>query len=340
MAGPDQSRRARRRPRDSSAEHRRGDAEAGEDARPSSSTRLVGGSSGIVVGHGREGTHRGFWKDVGVTVEAIQLRNRPELRRRRTPAPRTTCSATSTAAGWPTTRSPPTGPPTARSGRSYDRAEEQVRDLITEAADGRPPTGHRPAAHRRPVRQLHGRGHGRSGVGVQPLLDELAADRRRRRSPTRWPRCSAACSAPASAAAPALYVDTDSKDSTRYLLHLSPVRPRVCPTSRTTATSSTPRSWRPIPRHIAADVRAGLRREPRPSDWQTTADAHRRAGDQAGRRALGRRQAPRRRPDLQPAHVRRPARRGARLRLGGLGDRAGHHPGDAPPKSSCASPTT
>ena len=41
-----------------------------------------------------------------------------------------------------------------------------------------------------------------------------------------------------------VYVDTDSKDSTRYLLHLNQSG-SACPTSPITATSSTPRSWPP-----------------------------------------------------------------------------------------------
>ena len=54
------------------------------------------------------------------------------------------------------------------------------------------------------------------------------------------------------------YVDTDSKNSTRYLLHFTQSG-SVCPTSRTTATSSTPRSWPPTRAH-RGDVRAGVRR--------------------------------------------------------------------------------
>ncbi len=38
----------------------------------------------------------------------------------------------------------------------FDRAEEQVRDLITEAASVGCGDGHRRAAHRRSVRQFHG----------------------------------------------------------------------------------------------------------------------------------------------------------------------------------------
>ena len=70
----------------------------------------------------------------------------------------------STAAGWPTTTFPPTGPPTAPSGILYDRAEEQVRDLIIEASEkaSAADTRRRRAAHRRPVRQLPRRGDRRT----------------------------------------------------------------------------------------------------------------------------------------------------------------------------------
>ena len=91
------------------------------------------------------------------------------------PAPRTTCSAMSTAAGWPNTRSRPTAPPTARSGRSYDRAEEQVRDLITEAAGG--DTARRSGTDEQRIGDLYASFMDEQTVaerGVQPLLDELA----------------------------------------------------------------------------------------------------------------------------------------------------------------------
>ena len=180
---------------------------------------------------------------------------------------------------------------------------------------------------------------GRADRGVQPLLRRVGDDRRRRRLPRRWPRCSARCSAPASAAAPALYVDTDSKDSTPLPAAPDASPGSDCPTSRTTATSSTPRSW-PRTRATSRAMFALVYGE------ETTARrvaghrrAHRRAGDQDRRRALGRREAPRRRPDLQPAHVRRPDRRGARVRLARLADRARHHSERPLPRWWSASPT-
>ena len=181
----------------------------------------------------------------------------------------------------------------------FDRAEEQVRDLITEAAREPHAAGrHRPAAHRRPVRQLPRRGRRRSAAVCShcstswPLIDARGRPRRP------WPRCSAGCSAPASAAARGVYVDTDSKDSTRYLLHLTQSGLGL-PDESYYRDPQHAEILAAYPGHIArmfALVYGGEGRGMRGHRCP-----HRRAGDQAGRRALGRGEAPRRRPDLQPA---------------------------------------
>jgi predicted metalloendopeptidase len=100
-----------------------------------------------------------------------------------------------------------------------DRAEEQVRDLITEAADQGAATGTDPQR----IGDLYASFMDTDTVariGVQPLLDELAP-------------IAAATSAEALTGVlgalqragigggTGVYVDTDSKNSTRYLLHLS-----------------------------------------------------------------------------------------------------------------------
>jgi putative endopeptidase len=100
-----------------------------------------------------------------------------------------------------------------------DRAEEQVRDLITEAAATDAPAG---TAEQR-IGDLYASFMDTDAVariGIQPLLDELAT-------------IDAAPSAEALTAVlgglqrtgvsggTGVYVDTDSKNSTRYLLHLS-----------------------------------------------------------------------------------------------------------------------
>ena len=94
---------------------------------------------------------------------------------------------------------------------------------------------------------------------------DAAADRR-----PRWPPCSAGCSAPASAAAPALYVDTDSKDSTRYLLHLSQSGLGL-PDESYYRDAQHAEILAAYPRPHRADVRAGLRRGAAAGEWEATA---------------------------------------------------------------------
>jgi putative endopeptidase len=101
----------------------------------------------------------------------------------------------------------------------YDRAEEQVRDLITEAAEAHAPKG----TDQQRIGDLYASFLDEDAVearGVQPLLDELAL-------------IDGAADAAALAAVvgglqrtgvgggAGVYVDTDSKNSTRYLLHMS-----------------------------------------------------------------------------------------------------------------------
>jgi putative endopeptidase len=101
----------------------------------------------------------------------------------------------------------------------HDRAEEQVRDLITEASQ----TGSPPGTDAQRIGDLYASFLDEETVerrGVEPLLDELAT-------------IDQAADAGALAAAVGalqrtgvgggvgIYVDTDSKDSTRYLVHFS-----------------------------------------------------------------------------------------------------------------------
>jgi putative endopeptidase len=100
----------------------------------------------------------------------------------------------------------------------YDRAEEQIRDLITEAAASGAPEG----TDEQRIGDLYASFMDSQTIaerGLQPLLDELAL-------------IDAAPDAAALAAVlgglqrtgvgggAGVYVDTDSKDSTRYLLHM------------------------------------------------------------------------------------------------------------------------
>jgi putative endopeptidase len=100
-----------------------------------------------------------------------------------------------------------------------DRAEEQVRDLIIEASETNPSDG----TDEQRVGDLYGSFMDEAAVariGVQPLLDELAtidaaAD------PTALAAVLGGLQRTGVGGGTGLYVDTDSKDSTRYLLHLS-----------------------------------------------------------------------------------------------------------------------
>jgi putative endopeptidase len=101
----------------------------------------------------------------------------------------------------------------------YDRAEEQIRDLITEAAEANAAKG----TDQQRIGDLYASFMDEAAIariGVAPLLEELAT-------------IDAAADAAALAAVvgglqrtgvgggAGAYVDTDSKDSTRYLLHVS-----------------------------------------------------------------------------------------------------------------------
>jgi len=100
-----------------------------------------------------------------------------------------------------------------------DRAEEQVRDLIIEAASAHAA----PNTDEQRVGDLYGSFMDTEAVariGVQPLVDELetvdlAADR------TALAVILGGLQRTGVGGGTGLYVDTDSKDSTRYLLHLS-----------------------------------------------------------------------------------------------------------------------
>ena len=235
----------------------------------------------------------------------------------------------------------------------YEIPADRATDGAFRSLSTAPRTGARPDHRSRPRRAAPTPGTDEQRIGdlYASFMDEdtvergrcaaaarrVGGDRRRRRPRRAGGGRSAALQRTGVGGGVGVYVDTDSKNSTRYLVHLSASPGSDCPTSPTTATSSTPRSWPPT-RHIArmfALVYGGARR-----DMAEHGRTDRRAGDQAGRRALGRGQAPRRRPDLQPAHVRRPARRGPRLRLGRLGDRARHHTRVASPNLLCANRTT
>ena len=105
----------------------------------------------------------------------------------------------------------------------FDRAEEQVRDLILEASQAASSSGAAPGTDQQRIGDLYASFLDEEAVerrGTQPLLDELAT-------------IDDAADADALAAAIGalqrtgvgggigMYVDTDSKDSTRYLVHFN-----------------------------------------------------------------------------------------------------------------------
>ena len=128
----------------------------------------------------------------------------------------------------------------------YDRAEEQVRDLITGAADGGDiGTGAATSSgtDEQRIGDLYASFMDEQTVaerGVQPLLDELATIDARPIPPRPWRRWSALCSAAASAAARA--PTSTPTPRTRPAICCTSASPGSdCPTSPTTAMSSTPR---------------------------------------------------------------------------------------------------
>ncbi|UUO01850.1 M13 family metallopeptidase [Mycolicibacterium novocastrense] len=101
----------------------------------------------------------------------------------------------------------------------YDRAEEHVRDLITEAAASNAATG----TDEQRIGDLYASFMDEQTVasrGVQPLLDELAAIDAAD-SPDALAKVLGALQRSGVGGGTGVYVDTDSKDSTRYLLHLT-----------------------------------------------------------------------------------------------------------------------
>ncbi|KMO69483.1 M13 family metallopeptidase [Mycolicibacterium obuense] len=101
----------------------------------------------------------------------------------------------------------------------YDRAEEQIRDLITEAAQAHAPDG----TDQQRIGDLYASFMDEQTIrerGLAPLLEELAlvdaAD-----SPQALARLLGELQRTGVGGGTGVYVDTDSKDSTRYLLHMT-----------------------------------------------------------------------------------------------------------------------
>jgi putative endopeptidase len=169
---------------------------------------------------------RRIWKDVGVSVEAIRggapatIKSGIDLSHVDSDARPQDDLFGHVNGRWLAEYEMPADRATDGAFRSlYDRAEEQVRDLITEAAASEAAAG----TDEQRIGDLYASFMDEAAVaerGVQPLLDELAA-------------IDEAGDAAALAAVvgalqrtgvgggTGVYVDTDSKNSTRYLLHMS-----------------------------------------------------------------------------------------------------------------------
>src|SRR4051794_34925130 len=186
---------------------------------PSTSWSGVGSSSGMaerLPGH--------FWKDVGVTVEAIRdaagSRSGIDLSYVDSDARPQDDLFGHVNGRWLTDYEMPADRATDGAFRSlYDRAEEQVRDLITEAAASDAAKG----TDQQRIGDLYASFMDEQTVaarGVAPLLDELAtidsADR-----PDALAAVIGALQRTGMGGGTGIYVDTDSKNSTRYLVHLS-----------------------------------------------------------------------------------------------------------------------
>ncbi|MEZ0365628.1 M13 family metallopeptidase [Mycobacterium sp. pUA109] len=101
----------------------------------------------------------------------------------------------------------------------FDRAEIQVRDLITEAAE----SGAAAGTDRQRIGDLYGSFADEQAVenrGVQPLLDELAAIDAAA-TPEELAAALGGLQRTGVGGGAGLYIDTDSKNSSRYLVHLT-----------------------------------------------------------------------------------------------------------------------
>ncbi|KAA0102294.1 peptidase M13 [Mycolicibacterium sp. P1-18] len=149
-----------------------------------------------------------------------------------------------------------------------DRAEEQVRDLIVEAAaaDAAPDTDEQR------VGDLYGSFMDTEAVariGVAPLLEELAtiegaADR------SALAAVLGGFQRTGVGGGTGLYVDTDSKDSTRYLLHLSQSGLGL-PDESYYRDAQHAEILAAYPGHITRMLALALGEEPQPNEWEATA---------------------------------------------------------------------
>ena len=149
-----------------------------------------------------------------------------------------------------------------------DRAEEQVRDIIIEASEADAADG----TEEQRVGDLYGSFMDEAQVarvGVGPLLDELetidaAADH------AALVKVLGSLQRTGVGGGTGLYVDTDSKDSTRYLLHLSQSGLGL-PDESYYRDAQHADILAAYPAHIARMYALALGEEPQPNEWEATA---------------------------------------------------------------------
>jgi putative endopeptidase len=156
----------------------------------------------------------------------------------------------------------------------YDRAEEHVRDLILEAASAATSDGvAAPSTDAQRIGDLYASFMDERAVadrGLQPLLDELAAI-----DTADTPEALAAVlgqmQQAGSGGAVGFYIDTDSKNSTRYLLHFTQSGLGL-PDESYYRDPQHAEILAAYPRHIAAMFDLVYGEETQPNEWQATAE--------------------------------------------------------------------
>jgi neprilysin/putative endopeptidase len=151
----------------------------------------------------------------------------------------------------------------------YDRAEEQVRDLIIEAAS----SGAAKGTDEQRIGDLYASFMDEQAVaarGVQPLLDELAAIDAAA-TPEALAAVLGALQRTDVGGATGIYVDTDSKNSTRYLVHLTQSGLGL-PDESYYRDEQHAEILAAYPLHIAAMFGLVYGEESQPNEWQATAE--------------------------------------------------------------------
>jgi putative endopeptidase len=162
-----------------------------------------------------------------------------------------------------------------------DRAEEQVRDLITEAAGGQErsdrgfdsATAAPAGTDEQRIGDLYASFMDTDAVariGVAPLLDELAVIDAAG-DPDALAAVLGALQRTGIGGGTGVYVDTDSKNSTRYLLHLSQSGLGL-PDESYYRDPQHAEILAAYPQHIARMLGLVLGDEPQPAEWSTTAE--------------------------------------------------------------------